>query len=153
MPGVFWQWAWVSSFSCCLILSRPLTEQVCPSWHNLAVWLIWRYNNLTQMSMMLMWWYIANDSTSASTKTNCRFSRDVSQRFSSIGGLGRLSRKSKVIARVFANWTVLVLGEVLISMYRSSGVITFRFNSKTQRADVSVTFRRPWWCPSDTKLY
>ena len=105
------------------------------------------------MSMMLMWRYIANDSTSASTKTNCRFSRDVSQRFSSIGGLGRLSHKSKVIARVFANWTVLELGEVLISMYRSSGVITFRFNSKTQRADVSVTFRRSWWCPSDTKLY
>jgi len=40
--------------------------------------------------------------------------------------------KRWVIALVFANWTVLTLEEVLISTCRSSRVITFGFNSKTQ---------------------
>ena len=37
-----------------------------------------------------------------------------------------------VIALVFADWTLLVLEEAFISMHRSSRVIVFRFNSKTQ---------------------
>ena len=81
------------------------------------------------MSKMLMWWCDGDDddiyvddkyntdtelhSTITSTKTNCQFSRDILQRFSSTGDPGRLSRRSKVSYRSrFANWTVLALEEV-----------------------------------------
>ena len=40
--------------------------------------------------------------------------------------------KRWIIALVFANWTVLALEEVFISMYRISWAIIFHFNSKTQ---------------------
>ena len=59
------------------------------------------------------------------------------------------------IAQVFANLTVLALEEVLITMYRSSRVIKFRFRWQISMIDVSVTLRptelvplrkAPTWC-------
>ena len=44
---------------------------------------------------------------------------------------------------------MLALEEAFISLYRISRAIIFRFNSKTQVADVSVTLRPPYLCPSE----
>ena len=61
-----------------------------------------------------------------------------------------ISRRSKdeLSLLVFANWTVLALEEVFISMYRISRVRIFRFNSKTQwQMFLFNTLRPPYLCP------